>query len=54
MKRLLVALAATALLAGCGGGDDNDDGDTQASTGEPVEIKFWHGQTQGTASCCSR
>jgi multiple sugar transport system substrate-binding protein len=48
----LAALAALALLvAGCGGGDDDDgddSGDTAAS-GEPVEISFWHGQTQGVA-----
>ena len=50
MKRLLVALAAAALLVGCGGGDDNDDGGTQASKGEPVEIEFWHGQVEGTAT----
>ena len=50
MKRLLVALAATALLVGCGGGDDNDEGGTQASKGEPVEIEFWHGQVEGTAT----
>jgi multiple sugar transport system substrate-binding protein len=46
---MLAALAATTLLlAACGGGDDND-GDTQATKGKPVEIKFWHGQTEATA-----
>jgi multiple sugar transport system substrate-binding protein len=43
----LAALAALALLiAGCGGDDDDDGG---GGSGEPVEISFWHGQTQGVA-----
>jgi multiple sugar transport system substrate-binding protein len=45
----LVALAAAISLAACGGGDDEQSGDTSASGGEPVEIEFWHGQTQGPA-----
>jgi multiple sugar transport system substrate-binding protein len=44
----LLTLAAAAALAACGGGDDTS-GDTSASSGEPVEIEFWHGQTQGPA-----
>ena len=51
--RLGASVAALALLggaiAGCGGGDESSD-ETSASTGgEPVEIEFWHGQTQGPA-----
>ena len=46
----LVALAASVSLAACGGGDDEQTGSTSADTGgEPVEIEFWHGQTQGPA-----
>ena len=45
----LVALAAAISLGACGGGDDEESGDTTASGGEPVEIEFWHGQTQGPA-----
>ena len=47
----LVALAAAISIAACGGGDDSQSGDTSASggSGEPVEIEFWHGQTQGPA-----
>lgn len=43
---LAFALAAVVALvaAGCGGGDD-----TGGSDGGPVEISFWHGQTQGVA-----
>jgi multiple sugar transport system substrate-binding protein len=44
----LAAMAAAALLAACGGSDD-EGGDDQGS-GEPVEITFWHGQTQGPAA----
>jgi multiple sugar transport system substrate-binding protein len=45
----LAALALFAVLvAGCGGDDDDDSSDSSAS-GEPVEITFWHGQTQGPA-----
>ncbi len=47
----LVALVAALAIAACGG-DDDDSGsgdETAASTGEPVEIEFWHGQTQGPA-----
>lgn len=46
--RALLALALAAVVAlvaaGCGGGDD-----TGGSDGGPVEISFWHGQTQGVA-----
>ena len=46
----LVALATSVSLAACGGGDDEQTGSTSADTGgEPVEIEFWHGQTQGPA-----
>jgi multiple sugar transport system substrate-binding protein len=45
----LAALAAAISLGACGGGDDEESGDTTASGGEPVEIEFWHGQTQGPA-----
>ena len=47
----LVALGAAISIAACGGGDDSTSGDTSASggSGEPVEIEFWHGQTQGPA-----
>jgi multiple sugar transport system substrate-binding protein len=45
----LLALAAAIGIAACGGGDDKESGDTSASSGEPVEIEFWHGQTQGPA-----
>jgi multiple sugar transport system substrate-binding protein len=53
-RRRRWALAAAAgfalLIAGCGGGDDDgDEGGSPASSGEPVEIEFWHGQTQGVA-----
>src|SRR5262245_38930254 len=44
----VLTLAAAMALAACGGGDDTT-GDTSASSGEPVEIEFWHGQTQGPA-----
>jgi multiple sugar transport system substrate-binding protein len=45
----LLALAASIALAACGGGDDSSDDSSSASSGEPVEIEFWHGQTQGPA-----
>jgi multiple sugar transport system substrate-binding protein len=46
---VLAGVAALALLvAGCGGDDDDGGGDSGGS-GEPVEISFWHGQTQGVA-----
>jgi multiple sugar transport system substrate-binding protein len=45
----LLALAAAALLVACGGDDDDDGGEESAASGEPVEITFWHGQTQGPA-----
>jgi multiple sugar transport system substrate-binding protein len=41
----VVALGAL-IVGGCGGDDDDDEG---GSSGEPVEISFWHGQTQGVA-----
>jgi multiple sugar transport system substrate-binding protein len=41
MTRLILALAAAALLAsGCGGSGD----DSQTKPGEPVQITMWHGQ----------
>jgi len=45
----LLALATSISLAACGGGDDSSSDDSSASSGEPVEIEFWHGQTQGVA-----
>ncbi len=51
LRRMLaasVAMAAAVLLVACGGDDEGDD-DSAASSGEPVEIEFWHGQTQGPA-----
>ena len=47
----LVALAAAVSLAACGGGDDERTRRhlRRRSGGEPVEIEFWHGQTQGPA-----
>ena len=45
----LAAVAAALSLAACGGGDDEQSNDTSTSAGEPVEIEFWHGQTQGPA-----
>lgn len=47
LAALAVALATAVALvaAGCGGGDDTSSG----SGSEPVEITFWHGQTQGVA-----
>jgi multiple sugar transport system substrate-binding protein len=60
LTRALAALAAVAaamFVVGCGGGDDGGSGDGSASSGdsassggEPVEIEFWHGQTQGPAA----
>lgn len=53
MLRLLRTIAAIALLTGavalaaCGG--DDEGGGDGAAGGEPVEITFWHGQTQGVA-----
>jgi multiple sugar transport system substrate-binding protein len=46
---LAAVVAISLLVAGCdiGGGDDDDDG--SSPSGEPVEITFWHGQTQGVA-----
>ena len=44
-----LVLAAALAVAGCGGSDDETSGDTGSSSGEPVEITFWHGQTQGVA-----
>ena len=43
-------LAAALAVAGCGGSDDETSGDSGSSSGEPVEITFWHGQTQGVAT----
>ncbi len=53
-KRLGTSLAALVLLggaiAGCGGDDDESSDESGGeSSGEPVEITFWHGQTQGVA-----
>ena len=52
-KRLGTSLAALVLLggaiAGCGGDDESSDDSGGDSSGEPVEITFWHGQTQGPA-----
>ncbi len=48
----LVALGVAISIAACGGGDDSQSGDTSASGdsgGQPVEIEFWHGQTQKPA-----
>ena len=60
LMRVIAALAAVTaalLVAACGGGDDGGDGggsassgDSGSSGGEPVEIEFWHGQTQGPAA----
>ena len=52
LTRLLVvlaALAAAVLLVACGDDDDDGGGGGGGSGGEPVEIKFWHGQTEGVA-----
>jgi multiple sugar transport system substrate-binding protein len=43
---LLACGLVAVLVAGCGGGDDE-------SSGGPVEISFWHGQTQGVADFLS-
>lgn len=43
MRRLLIAVAATALLAFAGCGSSDDDGGSGADGG-PVEVTFWHGQ----------
>jgi len=51
LTRMLAAIAALAgavLIVACGGGDDNG-GSSNAGGGKPVEIEFWHGQTQGPA-----
>ncbi len=48
MLALLVAVAIAGLLVACGGDDDESSDDSSAS-GEPAEITFWHGQTQGPA-----
>lgn len=50
--RMLAAMLATGAifaLAACGGDDDGGGGGGGSSSGEPVEIEFWHGQTQKTA-----
>ena len=51
--RLGTSVAALVLLggaiAGCGGGGDFSDDSSASNGGEPVEIEFWHGQTQGPA-----
>jgi multiple sugar transport system substrate-binding protein len=45
MTRLLVLVLAAmaALVAACGGGNDNG---SEAAKGGPVKITFWHGQNQ--------
>src|SRR5262249_1089140 len=48
MLAAIAALAAAVLVVACGGGDDNG-GTSNAGGGKPVEIEFWHGQTQGPA-----
>jgi multiple sugar transport system substrate-binding protein len=45
----VLTLLCAALLLGACGGDDDDDGGGESASGEPVEITFWHGQTQGPA-----
>jgi multiple sugar transport system substrate-binding protein len=45
-----LVLAVALAVAGCGGSDDETGADTGSSSGEPVEITFWHGQTQGVAT----
>ncbi len=50
----LLALAASISLAACGGGDDSSSDDSSASSGEPVEIEFWHGQTAGAGRAACR
>lgn len=42
----LLAAVVALVAAGCGG---DDSGDGTSGSGEPVEITFWHGQTQGVA-----
>ncbi len=53
LTRVLMALAAAVAvvvaLGACGDGDDEGSSDSAASSGETVEIEFWHGQTQGPA-----
>lgn len=54
LRPLVLAMAfalAAFVAAGCGG--DDGSGDT-AADGEPVEIEFWHGQTQGVADLLQR
>jgi multiple sugar transport system substrate-binding protein len=48
---VLAVAAAPVLALGCGGDDDDSGGGGGGggSNGKPVEIKFWHGQTQGPA-----
>lgn len=48
MLTVMAAIAAAVLLAACGG-DDEGSSDGSTESGEPVEITFWHGQTQGVA-----
>jgi multiple sugar transport system substrate-binding protein len=47
---VLAAAAAALLIVACSGDDDDDGGGSGGgSSGEPVEIEFWHGQTEGVA-----
>lgn len=42
----LLAAVVALVASGCGGDDSSD---ATGGSGEPVEITFWHGQTQGVA-----
>lgn len=49
MKRIATVLALAALTGGVAACSDDDDKSDGGSGGGTVEIKFWHGQTQGPA-----
>ncbi len=51
MKALvaIATLVAALLLAACGGGGGGSSSGSESESSGPVEIEFWHGQTQGTA-----